>query len=308
MAKLLWDQIGERIYETGDKNVALYPYSAVASEPTGATTGATHYPKGVAWNGITAITESPSGAEATDLWADDDKYATLRSAEQFGGTIEAYTYPDEWMECDGSATPITGIVLGQQKRKAFGLAYITTVGNDAELNDFGEKLHLIYNATASPSERSYATINDSPEAITFSWEYTTTPVEVGEVNDVAYKKVSCITIDTSKFRASDGTVDTAMVDKYNSFKLEVFGCNPVGGIGEIIPHLPEPAQVMAFFGSNSEFSYVKLTSDTAPDDWETKYMDYYVKTGSTYSRIGNLSEAPTYEADTYYERVHNTNG
>ena len=307
MAKLLWDQIGERIYETGDKNVALYPYSATASVPSGATTGATHYPKGVAWNGITAITESPSGAEATDLWADDDKYATLRSAEQFGGTIEAYTYPDEWMECDGSATPITGIVLGQQKRKAFGLAYITTVGNDAELNDFGEKMHLIYNATASPSERSYAPLNDSPEAITFSWEYTTTPVEVGEVNDVTYKKVSCITIDTSKFRAQDGTVDTSMVQRYEEFKLEVFGCNPVGNVGEVIPHLPEPAQVMAFFGSTSEFSYVKLTSDVAPTDWESKYMDYYTKVGSTYSRIGNLSEAPPYEADTYYERVHNTN-
>jgi hypothetical protein len=314
MAKLLWDQIGERIYETGDKNVALYPYSPVAAttwvDGSGTEhtfgTGSTHYPMGYAWNGITAITESPSGAEATDLWADDDKYATLRSAEQFGGTIEAYTYPDAWGECDGSASPIKGITLGQQKRKAFGLAYITTVGNDAELNDFGEKLHLIYNATASPAERSYATINDSPEAITFSWEYTTTPIEVGKVNDTEYKKVSCITIDTSKFRTAAGTIDTEMMEYYEAFKNQVFGVNPVGGAGEVQPHLPEPASVFTFFGSVSAFKYVKLTSETAPDDWTTKYMDYYTKSGDTYSRIGDLDEAPTYAANTYYERVRDT--
>lgn len=176
MAKLQWDQAGERLYQTGDKQMALFVFNSTTKTIDGETT---NYYNGVAWNGITAVTESPSGAEPTDLWADDTKYATMRSAEQFGGTIEAYTYPDAWEQCDGSITT-NGVTIGQQARKAFGLAYITTVGNDTELNDYGEKLHLVYNATANPSERSYATINDSPEAITFSWEFTTTPIDVGE--------------------------------------------------------------------------------------------------------------------------------
>ena len=186
MAKLTWDKTGERYYETGVKQCALYVQDAAGA-----------YPKGVAWNGITAVTESPSGAEATPLYADDIKYLNLISAEEFGATVEAFTYPDEFAECDGSAELAVGIRIGQQNRKAFGLCYKTTLGNDVAGNDFGYKLHLIYGAKAAPSEKAYATINDSPEAITFSWELTTTPVEVGE----GFKPTAHIEIDSTKVDA-----------------------------------------------------------------------------------------------------------
>lgn len=235
---LEWDQAGHRLYQTGDKNMVLYVFNSTAETIEGHST---NYYDGVAWNGITAITESPSGAEPTDLWADDTKYATMRSAEQFGGTIEAYTYPDEWEQCDGSVTT-NGVTIGQQGRKAFGLAYITTVGNDTELNDHGEKLHLVYNATANPSERSYATINDSPEAITFSWEFTTTPIDVDGTG--TYKKTSLLTIDTTR-------LDTAGKAKYEQFKELVFGrkadATASPEVTAIRPHLPLPADVIAFF-------------------------------------------------------------
>lgn len=181
MAKLVWDEIGSRYYETGVKNAVLYVQEAGA------------YPKGVAWNGITAVTESPSGAEASPLYADDIKYLNLVSNEEFGASIEAYTYPDEFAQCDGSAALATGIMIGQQSRKTFGLAYKTTLGNDTEGNDYGYKLHLIYGALAAPSEKAYATINDSPEAITFSWEVTTTPVNV-----TGHKPTASVTIDSTK--------------------------------------------------------------------------------------------------------------
>lgn len=179
--KLSWDNSGERLYETGVKNGVLYVQNAGK------------YPKGVAWNGLTAVTESPSGAEATPLYADDIKYLELTSEEEFGGTIEAYTYPDEFAECDGSAELATGVKISQQKRKAFGLAYRTTIGNDEDGNDHGYKLHLVYGCKAAPSEKAYATINDSPEAITFSWEFTTTPVAV-----TGHKPTAHIEIDSTK--------------------------------------------------------------------------------------------------------------
>lgn len=182
MSKIKWDNVGERYYETGVKMGVLYPIQ------TGGV-----YNKGVAWNGLTAVTESPSGAEATALYADDVKYLNLMSNEEFGATIEAYTYPDEFAECDGSAALATGVMIGQQKRKTFGLCYRTTLGNDVDGNDFGYKLHLIYGCLAAPSEKAYATINDSPEAITFSWEVSTTPVAVE-----GFKPTSCITIDSTK--------------------------------------------------------------------------------------------------------------
>ena len=181
MSKLVWDQTGERLYETGVKYGVLYVQEGAA------------YPKGVAWNGLTAVTESPSGAEATALYADDIKYLNLMSAEEFGATIEAYTYPDEFMACDGSASLSEGVYIGQQARKAFGLCYRTTIGNDVVNNDYGYKLHLIYGALASPSEKAYSTINDSPEAITFSWEVSTTPVNV-----TGHKPTACLTIDSTK--------------------------------------------------------------------------------------------------------------
>ena len=183
MAQLQWDQNGQRFYETGVKKGVLY----VADE-SGAL-----YKKGVAWNGLTAVTESPSGAEATALYADDMKYLELMSNEEFGATVEAYTYPDEFAACDGSAELVEGIKISQQSRATFGLSYITTVGNDEKGNDYGEKLHLVYGCKAAPSEKAYATINDSPEAITFSWEVTTTPVAV-----TGYKNTSHIEIDKNK--------------------------------------------------------------------------------------------------------------
>lgn len=179
--KLSWDNSGERLYETGVKNGVLYVQNAGK------------YPKGVAWNGLTAVTESPSGAEATPLYADDIKYVELTSEEEFGGTIEAYTYPDEFAECDGSAELVKGVKIGQQKRKVFGLVYKTTLGNDEDGNDHGYKLHLVYGCKAAPSEKAYATINDSPEAITFSWEFTTTPVAVA-----GHKPTAHIEIDSTK--------------------------------------------------------------------------------------------------------------
>lgn len=185
MPKLVWDKTGERYYETGVKQGVLYPIDAQGT-----------YPKGVAWNGLTNVTESPSGAEATALYADDIKYLNLMSTEEFGGTIEAYTYPDEFAECDGSASLATGVYIGQQPRKTFGLCYRTTVGNDVDNNNYGYKLHLVYGALASPSEKAYATINDSPEAITFSWEFKTTPVNV-----TGFKPTASITIDSTKVDA-----------------------------------------------------------------------------------------------------------
>lgn len=218
MSKLVWDQTGEHYYETGVKQGVLYPQAA----------GGT-YPKGVAWNGLTAVTESPSGAEATALYADDIKYLNLISAEEFGATIEAYTYPDEFAQCDGSAALATGVSIGQQSRKAFGLCYRTTLGNDVDGNDFGYKLHIIYNALAAPSEKAYATINDSPEAITFSWEVTTTPVNV-----TGFKPTASITIDSTK------------VDKSKLTSLEeiLYGKDAPSNGGEgTDPRLPLPDEI-----------------------------------------------------------------
>ena len=193
MSKLTWDASGERLYETGVKQGVLYVMNSNV------------YGNGVAWNGLTAITESPSGAESTPLYADDIKYLDLRSTEEFGATIEAYTYPDEFAACDGSASLADGVSIGQQARKMFGLCYRTTVGNDTDGTDHGYKLHLIYGATASPSEKAYETINDSPDAITFSWEITTTPVSV-----TGFKPTASITIDSTK---ADPTCLAALEEK-----------------------------------------------------------------------------------------------
>lgn len=216
MAKLVWDQTGERLYETGVKNGVLYVYDTKQKK----------YGSGVAWNGLTAVTESPSGAEATPLYADDIKYLNLLSAEEFGATIEAYTYPDEFAECDGSASLSEGVYIGQQKRKTFGMAYKTTLGNDTDGNDYAYKLHIIYGALAAPSEKAYATINDSPEAITFSWEVTTTPVEVTD-----HKPTASIIIDSTK---ADKT-------KLEALEKKLFGDT------ETEPELPLPDEIAAMF-------------------------------------------------------------
>lgn len=181
MFNLQWDQIGERVYETGVKMGVLYPQKGGM------------YPKGVAWNGLTAITESPSGAEPEPIYADDTKYLNLISNEEFGATVEAYTYPEEFGACDGSAEIGTGVSIGQQRRNPFGLCYRTTIGNDTDGSDYGYKIHIIYGAMASPSEKGYATINDTPEAITFSWELATTPVDVP-----GFKPTASLTVDSTK--------------------------------------------------------------------------------------------------------------
>lgn len=184
---LSWDNVGEHFYETGVRNGVIYLQNNDGT-----------YGTGVAWNGLTAVTESPSGAEATAIFADDIKYLNLYSAEEFGATIEAYTYPDEFAECDGSAAPATGMTVGQQPRKAFGFCYRTVLGNDVAGEAYGYKIHILYGCRVSPSERAYQTINDSPEAITFSWELTTTPVAVGG----NYKPTACVVIDSTKADAT----------------------------------------------------------------------------------------------------------
>jgi hypothetical protein len=218
--KLVWDKTGEHFYETGVKNGVLYPMSASGT-----------YPKGVAWNGLTAITESPSGAEATALYADDIKYLNLMSNEEFGATVEAYTYPDEFAECDGSASLTEGVYIGQQARKTFGLCYRTTLGNDAKGNDYGYKLHIIYGAMASPSEKAYSTINDSPDAITFSWELSTTPVAVAN-----FKPTASLTIDSTK-------VDAAKLTALEEILYGKDGTGEDHTTGAVDPRLPLPDEI-----------------------------------------------------------------
>lgn len=189
MSKMVWDQTGEKLYETGVEQVALYPQVSGA------------YPKGAAWNGITALNLTPSGGEPTALWANNRKYLTLMSVEELGGTIEAYTYPKEWEACDGSAELVPGVKLGQQPRQAFGLVAKTLIGNDTEQNKHGYKLHLIYGGLASPSEKAYASINDSPEVEAMSWEFSTTPVEVTGHEATSYICIDSTTVDADKLAA-----------------------------------------------------------------------------------------------------------
>lgn len=210
MSKLVWDAVGERYYETGVKKGVLYVMDKGV------------YGVGVAWNGLTAVTESPSGAEASPLYADDIKYLNLMSAEEFGGTIEAYTYPDEFKACNGEAELAAGITLGQQPRKAFGFCYRTVLGNDVDENEHGYKLHLVYGAKAAVSEKAYATVNESPEPLTFSWEFTTTPVEVE-----GFKPTSIVTIDSTK-------VDAA---KLKALEAKLYGSETEE------PSLPLPSEV-----------------------------------------------------------------
>ena len=229
--KLLWDQTGEKLYETGTDRGVIY--NKVLENKQG-------FGNGAAWNGLTSVKISPSGAEPTDLWADNQKYLTMRSAEELGGSIEAYTYPDEFAECDGSAMPASGVIIGQQNRRAFGFSFRSLVGNDIEMNDYGYKLHLLYNCTVSPSEKGYSTVNDSPEAITFSWELKTTPVPIETKNpetNAPYKATAEMIIDTTK--VADKTKITALEDiLYGTENTE--------------PRLPLPDEVLAMFmNSNS---------------------------------------------------------
>ena len=228
MAKLVWDAVGEHLYETGVDQGVLYPWDSTQNA----------YGAGVAWNGLTTITETPSGADFTAIYADNIKYLNLQAAEEFGGTIEAYTYPDEWMECDGSAEIATGAVIGQQARKSFGLCYRTKIGNDVDSSEHGYKLHIVYGCLATPSERAYQTINDSPEAISFSWEFQTTPVPVLDSNGQPIngaKPTSIITIDSTK---ADAT-------KLATLEGILYGTNGSAGQEGTAARLPLPAEVIS---------------------------------------------------------------
>ena len=218
MSKLVWDVVGERNYETGVSKGVLYPMVSGA------------YPKGVAWSGLTTVTETASGAEATPLYADNIKYLNLMSVEELGGTIEAYTAPDEFGACDGTAELTTGVSIGQQPRQTFGLAYQTILGNDTENNKHGYKIHLIYGALASPTERSYATVNDSPEAMTMSWEFSTTPVSV-----TGFEPTSLVVIDSTKVDA----------DKLAAFEAIIYGSEDQEA------RLPLPNEVATLLGAQA---------------------------------------------------------
>lgn len=225
MGQIVWDTIGEHFYENGVDHCVLYPINNTTNE----------YDTGVAWNGITSISESPSGADANKQWADNINYLTLYGAEEFGASIEAYTYPDEFAECDGSAQLVNGVYVGQQPRRGFGLSYRTKVGNDTVGQDLAFKLHLIYGCRASPSDRGYETINDSPEPINFSWEITTTPIMVS-----GHKPTASLVIDSREF-----TTEAAR-KKLNDFMDIIYGRNATSGTGavtELTPRLPLPDEV-----------------------------------------------------------------
>lgn len=259
MSRIVWDQSGERLYETGVDHGVLFP---VENNVYGA---------GVAWNGLTQVTESPSGAEATALYADNIKYLSLMSAEDFGATVEAYTYPDEFAECDGSAAVSKGVMIGQQERKAFGLAYRTKVGNDQNDN-LGYKIHLIYGAKASPSERSYSTVNDSPEAITFSWELTTTPINVTGRKPTALLTIDSTKVDKDKLKKFEdilygidapefSATKTYAVGDHVTYQSKVYKCTTAISVGaawdvnnwtEVTnaeARLPLPDEIIALFGT-----------------------------------------------------------
>ena len=220
MSKITWDAVSERRYETGTKNGVLYPMANNA------------YPQGFAWNGLTAVTVSPEGAEATDLYADDIKYLTMRSAENVKATIEAYTYPDEWAECDGSAYAVDGVKIGQQNRKVFGFAWVTVLGNDTQMDNYGYIIHLMWGCTAAPSEKAYKTINDSPEAITFSWEISSVPVPIN-IQGTNFKPTAYMEIDSTKANAT----------KLQLLKDALYGTENTD------PHLPMPQEVITMMNA-----------------------------------------------------------
>lgn len=228
MSKLTWDAIGEHLYETGTRMGVLYLQSSSGT-----------YPSGVAWNGLRSVESSPSGGDETKLYADDIKYLGLRAAEDYGGTIGAYTYPDEWAECDGSVNLVEGVTVHQQPRKAFGFCYRTVIGNDTDFENHGYKLHLIYNSTASPSSRSYETINDSPSAIEFSWEFSSTPVDTGVAS---LKPTAYIEIDSTKFTT------TAQQEALAALEAKLYGTDGTGGSTGSDPYLPLPYEVFTTLG------------------------------------------------------------
>lgn len=263
MTTLAWDQVGEKVYETGVDHGVLY-----------LPNGSGVYDSGFAWNGLTTVTESPSGAEPTPQYADNIKYLNLTSYEEFGATVEAFTYPKEFGVCDGTAEPEAGVYIGQQRRSTFGMSYRTRVGNDIDGTDHGYKIHLIYNALAAPSEKAYGTINDSPEAINFSWELTTTPVEVGTIASVAYKPTSYMCIDSTKVDA-DALADLLDI---------LYGTEGVD------PALPMPADVVALFAGTT--TVARLVGANAPSyNSGTHVVTLPTVTGITW-KINGVTKTP----------------
>lgn len=263
MTKLKWDDVGAHLYETGVDHGVLYVRDSSGD-----------YPLGVPWNGLTTVTESPSGAESTKLYADNGVYLNLISAELFGATVEAYTYPDEFAECDGSAVLEGGIFLGQQNRKPFGLCYRTVLGNDTEGNAHGYKLHLVYGATAAPSEKAYATINDTPEAITFSWTLSTLPTEVGTIGGVDYKPTATLTIDSTKVDA----------DALSALQDALYGTSGAD------PYLPSPAAVIAMFSG----TLVEVTTSAPSYNSTTDIVTIPAVTGVEYMVNGEVVPSGAY--------------
>ena len=250
MSKLTWDAVGDRLYETGTKKGVLFLQT---SEGYGA---------GIAWNGLTGFSESPDGGDATDMWAYDIKYLSIRAKENFKGTITAYTFPDEFAQCDGTASPIAGMRVGQQARKPFGFSYVTTVGNDVDFEDHGYKIHLIYGATASPSSKDYKTINDSPEAIEFSWEITTTPVTVGTINGVEYKPTASIELDSTKLTTAQLT----------AIENAIYGVDAAEAVAATYKKATGAFQATGVdYYTLSDNTYTKVQSPSSTD-----FGDYYV--------------------------------
>lgn len=252
MAELTWDATGARLYETGTDRGVVYPYD----------TAQQGYGEGAAWNGLTGFTDSPSGADETALWADNIKYLSMRAAEEYGGTITAYTYPDEFEPCQGNYSN-GGVIIGQQKRLSFAFSCRTLVGNDTELNDYGYKLHLVYGATVSPTDKDYETVNDSPDAVEMSWEFSTVPTAVG----TGLKPTAHIAIDTTKLTGGTENADLKALE-------------------DILYGRTDPV-------------YTLTTSE--PADWETNYTSYYTKSGDVYSPVTG-AEAPAWQASTYYKK------
>ena len=272
MSKIVWDAVSERLYETGTKNGVLYVQSGNA------------YPLGVAWNGLTGVSESPEGGEATAIYADDIKYLNIRSVEDFKATITAYTYPKEFGQCDGSAQVALGARVGQQTRKPFGMSYVTTIGNDVDYNDHGYKIHLVWGATVAPSQKDYKTINDSPEAIEFSWEIDTVPVEIP-----GFKPAAHMEIDSTDF------VTTEQQVILQSLKDILYGTDNSD------PYLPLPVAVMALLGSANvtTYTYTQVQSPTG----NPSTSGYYVRSGNDWVASTDTSVVA---GTVYYTREANT--
>ena len=311
---LSWDAIGEHRFEAGVDHGVLYDYNKSSKQ----------FDNGVAWNGLTTVSESPSGAEANDQYADNIKYLSLRSAENFGGTIEAFSYPDEFEKCDGTATPTKGVKITQQSRQPFGFSYRTLVGNDVEGMEAGYKLHLVYMATANPSEKSRSTVNDSPEAASFSWEFTTTPVAVGNIGGVEYKPTSHIVIDSTDFQTEAEKATLA------AFEEILYGkaADAVAGTDAVQPRLPLPQEVVALLGAGNVAtihldqhsatvavgSTVTLTATTDPagetvtwssDDATDASVEAGVVTGNA-EGSATITAAITVNGVTYVDTCHVT--